>query len=141
MGLKVRWDKRAAAGPDGAEEPLVATAYEGEEKMGRERGSRVGFIPWDSMLLETVARGIAEGYRTPLPPLSPSPAPPPSPWIVHVRRAAGVRAANSCTCGSGPSCTYLTPVWTVRYPAGLAMNSIYTSYRISRFYSGNRAYV
>lgn len=35
-GVKVRRDKRAS--PDGAEEPLAATAYEGEEKIGRERG-------------------------------------------------------------------------------------------------------
>lgn len=65
-GLKVRRDKRT--GPDGAEEPLAATAYKG----GKRTRPGLGFIPWDSALLE--AGGNERGVR------------------VHVRR---VRRSNS----------------------------------------------
>lgn len=65
-GLKVRRDKRT--GPDGAEEPLAATAYKG----GKRTRPGLGFIPWDSALPE--AGGDGRGVR------------------VHVRR---VRRSNS----------------------------------------------
>jgi len=54
-GLKVRRDKRT--GPDGAEEPLAATAYKG----GKGTWPGLGFIPWDSALPE--AEGDERGVR------------------------------------------------------------------------------
>lgn len=55
-GLKVRRDKRT--GPDGAEEPLAATAYKG----GKRTRLGLGFIPWDSALLEA-GEGNERGVR------------------------------------------------------------------------------
>lgn len=81
-GLKVRRDKRT--GPDGAEEPLAATAYKGE----REHGPGL-------VLSRGIRRCPRQGGK--------------DERGIHVFTCVvcGVRAANGCTCGSRPSCSYL----------------------------------
>lgn len=109
-GLKVRRDKRT--GPDGTEEPLAATAYKG----GKRTRLGLGFIPWDSALLEA-GGGTKEGY-------------------VFTCVVCGVRAANGCTCGSRLSCSYLRSSRIVRRLAGRKL----LAPALSRLYNGNWAY-
>lgn len=110
-GLKVRRDKRT--GPDGAEEPLAATAHKG----GKRTRPGLGFIPWDSALLE--AGGNERGVR------------------VHVRR---MRRSSSERLHLRFETILLLPPHLSRIVRRLARRAASRSPALSRLYNGNWAY-